>query len=90
MPLLMAFVLTSRRRLARRLRRGTTTTNGCCFRDEGDARERDACEEAFVVANDDVAAITFPREEESRKEAEDMRRRKSDEKLYALCVLSCL
>ena len=69
----MAFVLTSRRRLARRLRRGTTTTNGCCFRDEGDARER-ACEEAFVVANDDVAAITFPREEESRKEAEDMRR----------------
>ena len=86
MPLLMAFVLTSRRRLARRLRRGTT--NGFCFRDEGDARERDACEEAFVVANDDDAAITFPREEESRKEAEDMRkRRKSDEKIYALCAI---
>ena len=57
----------SRRRLARRLRR---TTNGCCFRDAGDTRER-ACE-AFVVAND--AAITFPREEESRnEEEEDMR-----------------
>jgi hypothetical protein len=55
------------RRLARRLRR---TTNGCCFRDAGDTRER-ACE-AFVVAND--ATITFPREEESRnEEEEDMR-----------------
>ena len=77
MPL--AVVLTSRRRLARRLRR---TTNGCCFRDAGDTRER-ACE-AFVVAND--AAITFPREEESRKEEEDMRGRKSDERSYVVYI----
>jgi len=41
------------------------------LRDAGDTRERETCE-AFVVAND--AAITFPKEEESRnEEEEDMR-----------------
>jgi len=62
--------------MSRRLRK---TKDGCCFNDNEALLNlaiielrTDATREAFVVAND--AAITFPREEESRKEEEeDMR-----------------
>jgi len=63
--------------MSRRLRK---TKDGCCFNDNEALLNlaiielrTDATREAFVVAND--AAITFPKEEESRneEEEEDMR-----------------
>jgi hypothetical protein len=59
--------------MSRRLRK---TKDGCCFNDNEALLNlaiielrTDATREAFVVAND--AAITFPKEEESRNEEEE-------------------